>query len=101
MDGWPINYGPSENAFFAEVWGSLRFNFLNVDSRTSVERLWDDIKIEAAKWAASSKPFPEPGECEALIRRLARLQLPDNVVSFYAQEFCGIVKEKRERLGDT
>jgi hypothetical protein len=101
MDGLHINYGLPENAFFAEVCRSRRFNFLGVDSRTSVERLWDDIKVEAAKWAASSKPLPEPGECEVLIRKLARsLQLPDDIVTFYAGEFCAIVKEKRALLGD-
>jgi hypothetical protein len=59
------------------------------------------MKIEAAKWAASDRRILEPADCEGLIRKLARgMQLPDDIVRFYASEFCAIVREKRERLGD-
>lgn len=80
----------------------LRYRTLAaVDNRTSIERLWDEMKIEAAKWAASDEPAPEPADCEGLIRKMARgMQLPDDIIRFYASEFSAIIREKRERLGD-
>lgn len=85
------------------VYGSFSANVLQktMDYRTPPERLWDNLKIEASKWAVSDKPLPEPAACEDVIRRMAGgLRMPDDIVAFYAAEFSAIVIEKRERLGD-
>jgi hypothetical protein len=67
----------------------------------SIERFWDQLKTEAAKWAAADRPLPTDEEARNIVSKLGiALNLPPGAQEYYAGEFCRMIEEKRERLGE-
>jgi hypothetical protein len=91
---YTVAYITVHTRFFGYHRGALYYE-------TPIERFWDRLKIVAAKWAASDNPVPENGECLKIVRAEAgSLSLPDDLLDYYAQEFCRMINERRERLAE-
>lgn len=67
-----------------------------------MEALWQQLKADAVKWADSDRPLPTREQCVQQVGNSATVALPQHFAlpeyarSFYADEFYGMVRMRRE-----